>query len=240
MRLDADRVLAITGASRGIGRAVARELAACRTRLALLARSAEALAGLETELRRLGAADVFRQAGDVGDPAVTEAWLTEILNRWGRVDALINNAGVGIIKPVEALTDDDIERTLLTNLIGPLRLMRAAIPLMRRQGSGHIVNISSIAGEVGFAGGGAYCASKFGLQGLSECLMAEVRRDGLKVSLVCPGSVDTRFDAARPGEDASWKIPPEEIARTIRFLLESPDRVMASKIHLRPTLQGKP
>ena len=162
-----------------------------------------------------------------------------IARRWGRLDALINNAGLGIMKPVEQLSDEDFEKVLRTNLFGPFRLMLAAIEPMRRLGGGHIVNVSSIAGEVAFAGGGAYCASKFALQGLSECLMAEVRRDGVKVTIVCPGSVDTRFDSARPPADTAWKIPPEEIARTIAYVLEAPDNTMASKIHVRPTLQGR-
>jgi NADP-dependent 3-hydroxy acid dehydrogenase YdfG len=233
-------VVAVTGASRGIGRAVAAALAVRGVRLALLARSGEALAELASELKERGAADVLVQAGDVGDPSTAAAWISSILDRWGKLDALINNAGVGIMKPIVDLSDEDWDTVLATNLSGPFRLIRAALPAMREAGAGHIVNISSVAGEVGFAGGGAYCASKFGLQGLSECLMQEVRREGIKVTIVGPGSVATRFDAKEPGEDAAWKIPPEEIARTVIYALEAPTGSMATKIQVRPTLQNKP
>jgi NAD(P)-dependent dehydrogenase (short-subunit alcohol dehydrogenase family) len=243
MKLTADTVVAMTGASRGIGRALALALAGRRVRLALLARSGDALEALEPELRRIGAPDVLIREGDVGDPETATVWIKAILERWGRLDALVNNAGVGIMKPVAELSDGDWDTVLATNLSGPFRLMRAAIPAMRAAGGGHIVNVSSVAGEVGFVGGGAYCASKFGLNGLSECLMQEVRREGIKVTLVGPGSVDTRFEGSggegRPGETA-WKIPPEEIARTIIYALEAPRGTMATKIQVRPTLQDKP
>jgi NADP-dependent 3-hydroxy acid dehydrogenase YdfG len=237
MQLDSSRAIAITGASRGIGAAVAEAIARKGVRLALLARSSEKLAEVNRRVIQLGAGDSFATTGDVGNSEVTQQWMRAILDRYGRIDALINNAGLGIMKSVEHMTDDDWRRVIDTNLVGPFRLMRAVIEPMRAQGGGHIVNVSSIAGEVAFATGGAYCASKFGLQGLSECLMGEVRRDGIKVSIVCPGSVNTRFDSE--GADVSWKIAPEEIARTIVYLLEAPDNAMASKIHVRPTLQGK-
>lgn len=238
MILSPDTVVAITGASRGIGAATALALARRGVRLSLLARSADALRALEPELRAAGAADVFVRPGDVASPDA-DAWIAETIDRFDRIDALVNNAGLGIMKPIEELTDADWRSVLDTNLTGPFRTIRAALPAMRRRGGGHVVNVSSIAGEVGFAGGGAYCASKFGLQGLTECLLHEARRDGVKATILAPGSVDTRFDAKTPGADASWKIPPEEIARTIVHLLESPDHVVATKVQLRPTLKGK-
>lgn len=237
MQISSETIIAVTGASRGIGAAAARALAAKGAKLALLARSADALGALDPELRALGAADVLVFPADVGSPSV-EGFIPAIVERWGGLDALINNAGLGIMKPVEKLTDEDWSTVLSTNLTGPFRLSRAAIEPMRKRGGGHIINVSSIAGEVAFAGGGAYCASKFGLQGLSECLMAEVRRDGIKVTILGPGSVDTRFDAGGT-QDTSWKIAPEEIARAIIFALEAPENTMASKIQIRPTLKGK-
>lgn len=242
MKLTPETVVAVTGATSGIGRALAEALAPRGVRLGLLARSGKVLAELEPALRSAGAADVLVRPADVGDPAAAPAWIADILDRWGRLDVLVNNAGIGILKPVAELTDADWDRTLATNLTGPFRLIRAALPAMRRARGGHIVNVSSIAGEVGFAGGGAYCASKFALQGLSECLMQEVRKEGVKVTIVGPGSVDTRFDAPGAGKpaDTSWKIPPAEIARTILYAIESPAGVMPTKIQVRPTLQNKP
>lgn len=240
MDLTQDTVIAITGASSGIGRALAEALAPRGVRLALMARSGNVLNELDTELRSAGAGDVLVRAGDVGDPETTSSWIASMLDRWGRIDALVNNAGIGIMKPIADLTDEDWNTTLATNVSGPFRLIRTALPAMRAAGGGHIINISSIAGEVGFAGGGAYCASKFALQGLSECLMQEVRKEGVKVTIVGPGSVDTRFDAKDPTKDTSWKISPEEIARTIIYALESPTGTMPTKIQIRPTLQNKP
>lgn len=240
MKFSAETVVAITGASSGIGRALAEALALRGVRLALLARSTDILNDLGTQLRTSGASDVLVRSGDVGDPKVPGDWIADILVRWGRLDALVNNAGVGIMKPVTELTDGDWTASLATNVTGPFRLIRAVLPPMRKAGGGHIINVSSIAGEVGFPGGGAYCASKFALQGLSECLMQEVRRDGVKVTIVGPGSVDTRFDAKDPSIDTSWKIRPEEIARTILYALESPTGTMPTKIQVRPTLQNKP
>lgn len=239
MRLTPEKVIAITGASRGIGRALAGTLAPLGVRLALMARSADALTGLETELRSAGAGDLLVHAADVGDPSDAPRWIEAILERWGRLDVLVNNAGIGIMKPVDELTDEDWNRTLATNVTGPFRLIRAALPAMKRAGGGHIVNVSSMAGEVGFAGGGAYCASKFALQGLSDCLMQEVRKAAIKVTIVGPGSVDTRFDAKEPSKETGWKIPPAEIARTILYAIESPDGVMPTKIQVRPTLQNR-
>lgn len=241
-----ETVVAITGASRGIGAALARALAPRGVRLSLFARSAPALEALREELLAAGAADVHVVAGDVATPEVAR-WIEAIDARWGRLDALVNNAGVGVMKPVVELTDDDWRAVLETNLTGPFRAIRSAVPLMVRGGGGHVVNVTSIAGTVAFPGGGAYCASKFGLEGLSDCLMQEVRRQGVKVSIVAPGSVHTRFDSGRglePGSAAelaarAWKIAPEEVARTILFLLESPDNMMASRVELRPTLQHK-
>ena len=192
MQIDATTSIAITGASRGIGRATAKLLATRGARLALLARSGDALDELSKELESLGASDTIVTAGDVGDGAVTGAWTESIIDSWSGLDVLINNAAARIMKPVEELTDEDWDTVIRTNLTGPFRLMRSVIAPMRRRGGGHVVNVSSIAGEVAFPGGGAYCASKFGLQGLSECLMAEVRREGIKVTILGPGSVDTR------------------------------------------------
>lgn len=238
MELNSETAVAVTGASRGIGRAVAEALASRGVKIALLARGADALDAVAESCRTLGAADLIVRAGDVGEAEVTAKWMDEIMTQWGGLDVLINNAALRGKKPIEELTDEDWDSVIGTNLTGPFRLMRAVIGPMRRRGGGHIVNVSSIAGEVAFATGGAYCASKFGLQGLSECLMAEVRRDGIKVTIVCPGSVDTHFDDKHP-TDTSWKIPPEEIARTVVYALEAPGHVMASKLHIRPTLQGK-
>lgn len=238
MELTDKTSIAVTGASRGIGRSIALALAEKGVRLALLSRSRDELHAVAQEVSRRGAPAPHVHVGSVADAADVAAFLAEIKSKSGRLDALINNAGIGIMKPVDELSDDDFLDSLHTNLVGPFRLMRGALKLMKAQGSGgHIINISSVAGEVGFPKGGAYCASKFGLEGLSECLMQEVRREGIKVSVVEPGSVNTRFGS---GEDTDWKLSPDEVARSVVHLLESADNALINKLQLRPTLQGKP
>lgn len=239
MDLTAQYVIAVTGASRGIGRATALAMASRGVRVAALARSASDLRDLDREMRQAGAADTLIMAADLRTPATPDLWITSILEKWGRIDALVNNAGVNVKKSVDELTDEDWATVIETNLTAPFRAIRRVIAPMREQGGGHIVNVASIAAEVGFAGGGAYCASKFGLRGMADALTHEVRRDGIKVTTLEPGSVDTRFDSAAPGRDTSWKIPPAEIARAIVHLLQAPDHVLVSKLEIRPTLQGR-
>jgi len=159
---------------------------------------------------------------------------------FGRLDYLVNNAGVGIFAPVPEMDPADFRRVIETNVIGVFNMCHTAIPAMRRTGGGSIVNISSLAGTNAFAGGAAYNASKFGLNGFSEALMQDVRYDSIRVSCVMPGSVATEFGGNEPGAGADWKLLPDDVAEAVLDVLRFPSRALASRIELRPSQPGSP
>ncbi len=153
---------------------------------------------------------------------------------FGRLDVLVNNAGVSEAAPVDELTPRQWRTVIETNLNGPFYCCRQAVPLMRKSGGGFIINIGSLAGKHVFAGGSAYNASKFGLAGFTEAAMLDLRHDNIRVSTIMPGSVDTKF--SRPGAPpADWKIAPEYIAETVVHLLRTPSRTLISRVEVRPT-----
>jgi NAD(P)-dependent dehydrogenase (short-subunit alcohol dehydrogenase family) len=157
------------------------------------------------------------------------------LDKLGGLDILINNAGVGRFGPLSQLSLDDWQQTIGTNLSGVFYCCRAAVPIMRERGGGWIINVSSLAGKHPFAGGAAYCASKAGLNALTESLMQDVRRDGIRVSAVLPGSVNTRFGGHGPDPAADWKLAPEDVAQVIVDLLAHEPRSLPSRVELRPS-----
>ncbi len=223
----------ITGGSRGIGLAIARELARRGHRLALVARRREPLERAAAELGPIAPA-VRAIPCDVRDPASVEAAFGQIL-QWGeRVDVLVNNAGLGQFAPVHQITLEDWDTTFDTNLRGVFLCSKAAIPAMMRQRSGHIINISSLAGKNAFAGGAAYCASKWGLQGLSYCMAEDLRAYGIRVSVVCPGTVESEF-SPHTGKDPKKMLQPEDVARVVGWLLEQEPQSFVSEVLLRPT-----
>lgn len=175
-------------------------------------------------------------AADVSNPQdVTELFrFTE--ETLGGLDILINNAGVGVFRPVADLSIEDWQKVVNTNLSGAFYCSREALPLMKKKGAGYIVNISSLAGKNAFAGGAAYNASKFGLNGFSEAMMLDHRYDNIRVSYVMPGSVSTEFGM---GGGADWKIAPEDIAEITMMLLQMPARTLVSRVEVRPTQPPK-
>lgn len=225
-----DRVVIVTGASRGIGRETARRLAEAGARLTVIARNGEALASLARELEGRGG-ECLPIATDITNPSSASDAVGATVERFGRLDALINNAAAGLYAPL-ADTDPEAWRRLIeTNLTAPFMLMREAIPIMQRQGGGHIVNVASQASLYGMAGLSAYCASKFALVGLSQAAGRELRGSGVLVSYLCPAWVDTTFLDIFPAERtaAVSKASPAEVAEDIVRLLEphgaSPGRV---------------
>ena len=162
--------------------------------------------------------------------------LEECERVFGGVDILVNSAGMGIFgKAVEETSGDQFRQTLETNLFGVFYACRYAIPLMKQRGGGYIINISSLAGQNAHPRMAAYNASKFGLNGFSEALMQEVRQDNIKVSYVCPGSVNTSFGGDLATESNSWQLQPDDIARTVLNLLEMDPRALPSKVEIRPS-----
>jgi NAD(P)-dependent dehydrogenase (short-subunit alcohol dehydrogenase family) len=156
-------------------------------------------------------------------------------SEFGGVDILINNAGIGIFGKVEELTPEDFRAVLETNLCGVFYCCHEAIPLMKKRGGGYIINISSLAGVNAHPQMAAYNASKFGLNGFSEALMQEVRHDGIKVSYIMPGSVNTEFGGDEPSEEKAWQLQPADIARVVLDLLQQEERTLLSRVEMRPS-----
>jgi 3-oxoacyl-[acyl-carrier protein] reductase len=160
----------------------------------------------------------------------------ECLNKFGSVDILVNNAGVGIFgKTVEETSFVEFEYTLETNLYGVFHTCKKAIPLMKNRGGGYIFNISSLAGQNAHPKMASYNASKFALNGFTEALMQEVRQDNIKVSLICPGSVNTTFGNENVTDEKAWQIHPDDIAEIVVDLLKINPRTLPSKVEIRPS-----
>jgi 3-oxoacyl-[acyl-carrier protein] reductase len=158
-------------------------------------------------------------------------------SRFGGLDILVNNAGAGIFRGIQELTVEDWRNTIDLNLTGVFYCCHHALPLLRKRGAGYIIQISSLAGVNAFAGGAAYNASKFGLNGFSEAIMQDVRYENIRVSYIMPGSVDTDF-SHRSGA-ADWKIAPEDVAEVVVNLLRTPVRTLISRVDMRPSKPKK-
>ncbi len=227
----------ITGASSGIGRATALALADQGARLCLLARSGGRLDEVRDEAVRRGAADVSPYVCDVREEAEVEDAVKAALERFGRIDILINSAGLSLNGEVEDYNLSDWRTVIDTNLTGTFLTCRAVIPAMKRGGGGQIINISSGAGRNGIKHMAAYCASKFGVIGFTESLALEVRNHNIRVSVLLPGSVATDFSrVARRGtaEDAGYSMTAEEVASVIVAMLAQPVQAWMSEVVLRP------
>jgi NAD(P)-dependent dehydrogenase (short-subunit alcohol dehydrogenase family) len=176
---------------------------------------------------------------DVRDYDQVKLTFARITEDFGGVDILINNAGIGLFSSVESMSVEDFRAVLETNVFGVFYCCHEVIPLMKRRGGGYIVNISSLAGANAHPNMAAYNASKFGLNGFSEALMQEVRHDGIKVSYIMPGSVNTEFGGDEPSDSKSWQLQPDDVARVVMDLLEYPDRALPSRIEIRPSRPPK-
>jgi NAD(P)-dependent dehydrogenase (short-subunit alcohol dehydrogenase family) len=234
----AGKSIVLTGASSGIGRALALALAERRPKLVLAARDAAALAAVKAECEARGATAVAAPT-DVTDPEAARRLIETAVGAFGGLDVLVNNAGVGAFVNVADMSIEHWQQVIETNLSGVFYCSHAAIPHLRRRGGGSIVNISSLAGKNSFAGGAAYCASKAGLNAFSESLMQEVRYDNIRVSYIMPGSVSTGFAGRGESGEADWKIAPEDVAELVVELLTFPSRSLPSRIELRPSKPKK-
>jgi NAD(P)-dependent dehydrogenase (short-subunit alcohol dehydrogenase family) len=233
-----DKIALVTGGTRGIGSAIAEALLDAGAKVFICGREASAVKSAVGRLavRGAGSERVDGAAADVRRYEDCRKVVAAAAERFGGLDILVNNAGIGILKPVDQLTPDEWQATIETNLSGAFYCSREAIPHMRRRGGGYIFNISSLAGINPFAGGSAYNASKFGLNGFSEAMMQDVRHDGIRVSSIMPGSVATDF-GAEPGSQPkeSWKLSAEDIAKAVVDLYHYPRSSLASRIELRPS-----
>jgi len=213
----------VTGGSRGIGRSIAEALLAEGWKVWTCSRHSEG--SLEGAQHR---------AVDVRDQGKVEAFVKEVADAEGRIDCLVNNAGLGHFAPVDEITGDQFREVIETNLNGCFYFLRAVAPAMKKQGAGWIINIASLAAKNPFEGGSAYNASKFGLLGMSEAAMLDLRPHGIRVASIMPGSVATDFGRGQHG-DGSWKLQPADIASMVLHLLSYPDNALPSRIEMRPS-----
>ena len=229
------KVAVVTGGSRGIGLAIARALVAEGVNVAITGRSAAHLSSARHAIEGAGPGAIETLQADVRRYVDVQQAVDATVSRFGGLDILVNNAGVGIFTSVASMTPEQWAEVVETNLTGVFYMCRAAIPHLRARGSGFVVNISSLAGKNPFVDGGAYCASKAGLNAFSEALMQEVRHDGIRVSYVMPGSVATGFSSGDPAKGADWKIAPAEVAEVVVNLLRHDPRSLPSRVELRPS-----
>lgn len=234
-----DKTAIITGGTRGIGRGIAEALASGGASVCISGRGREDLDRAVKELKGLGEGGVTGTTCDVRDYDQVKALFSFAVSEFGGLDILVNNAGIGIFESVEEMSPEDFRAILETNLFGVFYCCHEAIPLMKQRGGGYIINISSLAGANPHPRMAAYNASKFGLNGFSEALMQEVRHDGIKVSYIMPGSVNTEFGGDGPSAAKSWQLQPEDIARVVLELVQQDDRALSSRVEIRPSRPPK-
>ncbi|MEZ5391297.1 MAG: SDR family oxidoreductase [Bryobacterales bacterium] len=223
----AGKIALVTGGSRGIGRAIAEALLEEGAQVTICGRSQESLDQAVQELSAKG--EIAGKTCNMGRSEEVEALLGFVAERFGGLDILVNNAGVGHFAPIHQLSLEQWREVIDTNLSGVFYATRAAVPMMQKRGGGFILNIGSLAGKNPFAAGAAYNASKFGLNGMSEAMMMDLRYENIRVSQIMPGSVETEF---RPGgsDEADWKLSTRQIAETAVHLITMPERNLASRI----------
>ena len=228
------QVAVITGAGRGIGAAIAAKIAAMGAAVVLAGRTREPLESTADAIVKAGG-QAEAVVCDVMHLSSVEALAAHIDKTLGRLDILVNNAGIGGFGgPLHQLPSESWDEVLNTNLRGVYYCIRALAPLMIRDRTGHIINISSLAGKNALPNGAAYAASKWGLNGLSYSVAEELRTYNIRVSVVCPGSVDTEL-SPHAGKDKSKMLQPEDVAHTVAMLVTQASQSFVSEILLRPT-----
>ena len=228
------QIALVTGAGRGIGAAIAQKLAALGATAVLCGRTLNTLEQTAATIRSAGGQVRVEQC-DVSDLASVQALAASIEQTFRRLDILVNNAGVGSFSsPLHEVTPETWEKILNTNLRGVFYCIRAFAPMMIRAKSGYIINISSLAGKNALPNGAAYAASKWGLNGLTYSVAEELRSHNVRVSVVCPGSVDTKL-GPHSGKDSSKMLKPEDVAHVVAMLVTQAPQSFASEVLLRPT-----
>lgn len=231
----AGRVAVVTGGSKGIGLAIAKALSESGANVVICSRNADEAAKVAGELDAKASGSVTGVGCDMRKYEEVRRLIAETAERLGRLDILINNAGVGGFAPIDEITPDHWLQIIETNLNGAFFASHEAIPRMRERGEGWIINIGSLAGKNPMPGGSAYNASKFGLLGFSEAMMLDVRHYGIRVSCIMPGSVDTDFSGVSARGPAAWKLQGEDIAEMVMDLLAFHSRALPSRVEMRPS-----
>jgi 3-oxoacyl-[acyl-carrier protein] reductase len=227
------QVALITGASRGIGLAIARRLGEMGAQISICARDPEKLQHAASDLRAAGI-NVFASPCDVKCEDQVALLVKATEDALGPVDILVNNAGIGVFGPFYQQSQAQWDSVLNTNLKSAFLMSRAVATEMIRRKTGHIINISSLAGKNAFANGAIYCASKWGLMGLTGCMAEDLRPHGIRVSAICPGSVNTEF-SPHAGKDGSKMLQPDDVAHAVATLVTQAPGSFISEVHIRPT-----
>jgi 3-oxoacyl-[acyl-carrier protein] reductase len=232
----------VTGSSKGIGYAIAESLIDAGANVVVSARSLQEVEEAAERLNERGKGRALAFQCDVREYVEVAGLIERAVADFGGLDILVNNAGVGAFGPVDEIDIEVWDQVIGTNLSGVFYCCHQAVPRLKERGGGWIINIGSLAGKNPFAGGSAYNASKFGLLGFSEAMMLDVRHDGIRVSCIMPGSVNTDFSG--PGRSSGsagndWKIQPEDIAQVVLDLIRMPERTLPSRIEVRPTQPKK-
>lgn len=231
------KITLISGASRGIGRAVSLRLAHEGHFVIVLARNAEEIGELEHEIDEAGG-KALSFVCDVSDEHQVNAVVSEVMRDFKRIDCLINNAGIGVFRPAEEITPEDWDRVMDVNVKGTFLLTRAVLPHMKAVGTGHILGIASDVSKRTFASGSLYTASKYAQHAFFESLRREVRPLGIKVSVVYPGLVDTYFHQAEQGEPQQAKfLHADDIAAAVSYILNAPPHVLVDELMIHPMSQ---
>lgn len=229
----------VTGSTKGIGRAIAGALAAAGAGVAVSARTARDVEATADALRRTARGTVAGIPADVGNPDACTRLVTDAAAALGRLDILVNNAGFGIIKSIEEMTWEEWRSQIDVNLGGVWACTKAALPFLKAAGRGDggwVINVGSLAGRNTFAGGTGYNASKFGLLGMTEATMLDLRQQGIRVSLVMPGSVNTGFADREAAAGRGWRLEPSDCALAVMQLLSFPKDAHVSRIEMRPAM----
>jgi 3-oxoacyl-[acyl-carrier protein] reductase len=229
----AGQIALITGASRGIGLAIARRLGQMGARLSICARNLPKLEEAAINLRAAGVKVLACQTDVTREDQISNLF-QKTRQTFGPVDILVNNAGIGLFGPFQNQSEADWDAVLNTNLKSAFLMSRAVTPEMIRRKTGHIINISSLAGKNTFANGAVYCASKWGLLGLTGCMAEDLRAHGIRVSAICPGSVATEF-SGQSAKDPEKALQPEDVAHAVAALVTQAPGSFISEVHLRPT-----
>ncbi len=223
----------VTGAGRGIGRAIALDLGKCRAHVFCAARTAEQIKSVANEIISNGGNATPIVCDLTNEHSICEMF-AHVSSKFGKLDVLINNAGIGIYGPIAEFSTDDFDKILSVNLRGTFLCSREALKLMIPTKSGYIINISSVVGFKGYVNQGVYTASKHGVVGLTKTLAIEAQENGIRTSVILPGGVDTEMSTrSRPDLDRSILIQPSDIAHTVAYLLSLSETCAVDQIYVR-------
>ena len=230
-----NKVAYITGGTKGIGYGVAKSLIEQGMKVAISGRSddsvAQAVKGFNND-------SVLGIVSDVSKMEDEKNAVSKIINKWGQLDVVLANAGIGNFAPVDEMTDDDWHQMINTNLNGAFHSLKASVTALKKS-KGYYITLASLAGTNFFAGGAGYNASKFGVVGFTQAAMLDLRKYDIKISTIMPGSVATHFNGNEPDDSDAWKIQPEDIGELVLDLLRMNPRTLPSKIEVRPTRPDK-